>query len=265
MGKGKHFPAVDTAMHVLKGAVVTVLHLPVTNSAMMKNPTSGCLVVANPAKQQPTQEQVQEIQQLANEKISSKTPLEEIVMLRDEAEAKYTANPVNETYIYDSYGVPPNVKELTLTLIPDWNINCCQGPHVQPGELEGLTITAVKVIKKTLSISFNLRGEKNDGGPTVQVGGGSLKGERANGKGKQEAKSSQRPKNEKPSLSMRVGGLVDEVEKLRGIDDPEVRRQRIADVLFQSMRDCENAAYVEGYSARMAPEEERALFNSKRF
>ena len=64
-------------------------------------------------------------------------PIKSEVRGRKEAEEFYTKHPVNSTFIYDRFPVPPEVDPLTLCLIEGVNVNCCRGPHTATtGELK---------------------------------------------------------------------------------------------------------------------------------
>jgi alanyl-tRNA synthetase len=79
-------PQVDTALHVLKGAVQKVLGTPLTTAVFAEN-DKGRLTVEYEGK--PTDEQMAGIERLANDKIAEDVPLEAFDMDRAEAEEKY--------------------------------------------------------------------------------------------------------------------------------------------------------------------------------
>jgi len=86
-----------------------------------------------------------QIQDAANDIIKKNIEIKEYTMERKTAEEKYSKYPVNHTYIYDKFPVKAEITTLSLIEIPDWNINCCQGPHVKTtGELEALCILKIK-------------------------------------------------------------------------------------------------------------------------
>ncbi len=61
--------------------------------------------------------------------------------------------------MYDKFPVPASVTTLTLVRIPDWNLNCCLGPHVErTGELGKITLTKWRArgAKRALEISFTV-------------------------------------------------------------------------------------------------------------
>ena len=143
-------PRVDTALHVLKGAVQKVLGTPLT-TAVFAEVDKGRLTVEFEGK--PTDEQMAEIGRLANDKIAEDVPLESFEMGRAEAEKEFGNT------MYDKFPVPASVTTLTLVRIPEWNLNCCLGPHTErTGELVKITITKWRArgVKKTLEISFTV-------------------------------------------------------------------------------------------------------------
>ncbi len=143
-------PHVDTALHVLKGAVQKVLGTPLT-TAVFAESGKGRLTVEFEGK--PSDEQMAQIERLANDKIAEDVPLEAFDMDRAEAEEKYG------DAMYDKFPVPASVTTLTLVRIPHWNLNCCLGPHVErTGELGRITITKWRArgAKRALEISFTV-------------------------------------------------------------------------------------------------------------
>jgi Ser-tRNA(Ala) deacylase AlaX len=60
---------VDTALHVIKGAAVKVLHTPLTTSVEFRSKTQGRILVQYESDTAPTPQQINEIQALANQKI----------------------------------------------------------------------------------------------------------------------------------------------------------------------------------------------------
>jgi alanyl-tRNA synthetase len=143
-------PRIDSALHVLKGAVEKVLGTPLTTSVYAEE-NKGRLTVEYEGS--PTEEQVREIEALTNQKIEEDVPIERMEMDRQEAEEKFG------NIIYDKFPVPPHVKRLTITRIDGWNMNCCLGPHVKTtGEIGPLRIThhRARPNRKELEISFEV-------------------------------------------------------------------------------------------------------------
>lgn len=125
-------PDIDSALHVLKGAVQRITGATLTTS-VYSDGNRGRLTVEYSGK--PSPEDMIEVERLANEKISENVEIEMFEMDRDEAEGKFGR------IIYDKFPVPDHVRTLTLTRIADWNINCCMGPHhVRTGGIGKITI-----------------------------------------------------------------------------------------------------------------------------
>ena len=141
-------PKVDSALHVLKGAVQHVLGAWLTTSVFAEG-NKGKLTVEYDKK--PTEDEMKEIERLANQKIEENVPIEMFEMDREEAERKFGK------IIYDKFPVPSHVKRLTITQIKNWNINCCLGPHLKTtGEIGRIRITKwrARQKRKELEISF---------------------------------------------------------------------------------------------------------------
>lgn len=140
----------DTALHVIKGAIVQALgpSAAITKSVKFEHALKGSLTIEWPSNETISQELINQIETNANQIIQSNIEVIEKTMDRAEAEKYYTANPVNHTYIYDSFPVPASVNPLNLCLIPDININCCKGPHCKTtNELQALKILKAKKSK----------------------------------------------------------------------------------------------------------------------
>ena len=141
---------VDTALHVLKGAVQKVLGATLTTSVYAEE-NRGRLTVEHGEK--PTDQQIAEIERLANQKIKEDVPVEMFAMGRREAEERYGR------IIYDRFRVPEHVTELNLVEIKGWNINCCLGPHLAgTGGLGKIRILKYRArpARKELEISFSV-------------------------------------------------------------------------------------------------------------
>jgi alanyl-tRNA synthetase len=141
---------VDSALHVLKGAVQSVLGTPLTTSTYGEG-SHGRLTVEYEGK--PTDEQMREIERLANGKIHEDVPIETLHIDKREAEQKYG------NVIYDKFPIPAHVQKLTLSVIEGWNINCCLGPHVKTtGEIGKIQISShrARPNRKELEISFDV-------------------------------------------------------------------------------------------------------------
>ena len=143
-------PKVDSALHVLKGAVQKTTGATVTTEVWQEG-NLGRLTVEIHRNISET-EQI-EIEKLANEKIRENVEIQILKMNRDEAEKKFG------NAMYDKFPVPAHIKDLTILYIPDWNVNCCIGEHTHTtGEIGTLRIrkTRYREKKKELEIGFEV-------------------------------------------------------------------------------------------------------------
>ena len=143
-------PTVDSALHVLKGAVQRVLDAKVT-TGVFADGNRGRLTVEFDRK--PTDSQMAEIESLANLKITEDVPIENFEMDRATAERELG------TIIYDRFPVPKHVKTLSIVRIAGWNVNCCVGPHLEStGGIGGIRLTKWRARpgKGVLEISFEV-------------------------------------------------------------------------------------------------------------
>jgi alanyl-tRNA synthetase len=141
---------IDSALHVLKGAVQKVTGATLTTS-VFSDGSKGRLTVEYSDK--PSPEEILKIERLANEKIRENVKIEMIKIDRSEAEEKFG------TIIYDKFPVPDHIRRLTLTRIDDWNINCCLGPHhKRTGDIGKITILKhrARPNRNELEISFSV-------------------------------------------------------------------------------------------------------------
>ncbi len=139
-----------SAVHVLKGAVQEVLGAKSTASVHVSG-SHGRLTVK--FDREPEAEELSRIERRANEKISEGAEVLEFEMERPEAEGHFGEE------IYDLFPVPPEVTLLKIVRIPDWNINCCNEPHVdntlQIGEIR-LGKPRFRHSKGELELEFDL-------------------------------------------------------------------------------------------------------------
>jgi len=154
-GQKQKSPEVNTALHIIKGAIVKVLHAPITTSTEASKPDEGRITIAYASKEKPTEDQLKQIEDLANKKIKENVDILYFKMERSLAEQKYTKEPVNETYLYDKFPVPSEVKELSIVEIPDWNVNCSIGPLLnKTGEVRLLKIDRINHREKKQELEF---------------------------------------------------------------------------------------------------------------
>eukprot|EP01116_Phalansterium_solitarium_P001012 TRINITY_DN10822_c0_g1_i1.p1 TRINITY_DN10822_c0_g1~~TRINITY_DN10822_c0_g1_i1.p1 ORF type:complete len:262 (-),score=91.21 TRINITY_DN10822_c0_g1_i1:44-829(-) len=157
-------PEVDTAVHIVKGAIVKVFNAPVTVTTQCSKPDEGRITVMYSGAA-PTAQQLADVQLAANERIAAGVDVVCQHMPRVEAEQRYKDG-VNGTQIYDKFPVPDSVHEVQVVLIADWNINCCVGQHLKRTS-DVRPIKAVRAnyrqSKSELEIVFEL------GGPAVDA------------------------------------------------------------------------------------------------
>lgn len=139
-----------TALHVVKGAVVKVLNAKWTASVYVRE-NHGVLTVKYDRK--PTEEEVEEIERLANQKVGESVPIKLYELPREEAEKIFGEE------MYDLFPVPESVKTLKVVVIEGWNVNACNKEHTKTtGEVGRIIIrkTRFRKSKGLLEISFDV-------------------------------------------------------------------------------------------------------------
>ncbi|WP_338602344.1 alanyl-tRNA editing protein [Sulfolobus tengchongensis] len=140
-----------TALHVVKGAVRKVLGAKWTASTYVSN-DHGRLTVK--LERKPSDDEMKRVFELANNKIKENAPILVEVLPRENAEKKYGDE------IYDLFPIPPEVKELYIVIIPDWNINACNKQHTRTtGEIGEIVedYWRYRNSKQILEIAFNVK------------------------------------------------------------------------------------------------------------
>lgn len=141
-----------TALHVVKGAIVKVLGKRAKWSAGASvDGSHGRITVQFDRK--PTDDEVREIERLANEKIREDQPVEIHVLGRAEAETRWG------DLIYDLFPLPEHITELQVFHLSGWNVNACNKEHTQStGGVGELVITKARYRnkKQLLEVSFDL-------------------------------------------------------------------------------------------------------------
>jgi alanyl-tRNA synthetase len=141
---------VDSALHVLKGAVQKVINAPITTSIFAEN-DHGRLVIE--FDRDITEQEIIEIEKLANAKIQENVPIQVLDLQREQAEQQFSNK------IYDKFPVPAHIKNLKVVVIDDWNWNCCIGQHfAKTGEIGSIKITKNRFrnSRNELEISFDV-------------------------------------------------------------------------------------------------------------
>jgi len=111
-----------TALHIVKGAARMVLGTKWTASTYVSD-GHGMLVVSHGSK--PSEEAMQQIESLANQKVRESAEIRVEELLRDDAEKKYGDE------IYDLFPIPSDIRVLKVVSIPGWNVNACNKKHTQ--------------------------------------------------------------------------------------------------------------------------------------
>jgi alanyl-tRNA synthetase len=139
-----------TALHVLKGAVVKVLGAKWT-AGVYTDDSHGRLTVQFDRK--PTDEEMVQIEGLANGKIQEDAVVEVLQMSREAAEARWG------DAVYDLFPLPESIRELSVAHIQGWNVNACNKEHTETtGEIGVIKIskTRFRSSKGLLEISFDV-------------------------------------------------------------------------------------------------------------
>ncbi|ETO23756.1 hypothetical protein RFI_13424 [Reticulomyxa filosa] len=146
--------AVDTGLHVIKGAIVKVYNIPTGGTTQTVHfsdePWVGAITVAHDSVTKPDDNTKKKIEDYCNELIRKNV---EITIHKDldrqDAEKKFGPE------IYDAYPVPAKVTRLNVLEIAQWNVNCCPKVHCQrTGELIGLKIGKIKFNNKKNSVNI---------------------------------------------------------------------------------------------------------------
>lgn len=141
---------VDSALHVLKGAVQKVLNATITTGTYAEN-DHGRLTVE--FDRDPTKSEIQEIEKQANDKIKENVDIKVFDIQREQAEQQFGNK------IYDKFPVPSHIKNLKVVVIDNWNWNCCIGQHYQKtseiGKIE-VRKWRFRNTKNELEISFDV-------------------------------------------------------------------------------------------------------------
>ncbi|MBU7001512.1 MAG: alanyl-tRNA editing protein [Theionarchaea archaeon] len=139
-----------TALHVLKGAVQKVLQVRWTAGVWVEGLNGRLTVLAD---RNPTQQELEDIEREANEKIREDQDIVEYTLDRNEAENRWGDS------IYDMFPLPEGITTVTAVCIPGWNVNCCKENHTRTtGEIGRITLrkTRFRKNKNLLEISFSV-------------------------------------------------------------------------------------------------------------
>eukprot|EP01088_Endostelium_zonatum_P003148 TRINITY_DN1426_c0_g1_i1.p1 TRINITY_DN1426_c0_g1~~TRINITY_DN1426_c0_g1_i1.p1 ORF type:complete len:255 (+),score=55.83 TRINITY_DN1426_c0_g1_i1:19-783(+) len=130
MSRKKHSVEVDSALHVVKGAIVKTVGTPVTTKVSYDNKTQGRIAVHWEKPDSVSAEDKKQIERLSNLKLKEGLDIHEENMSRSDAESRYKDG-VNGTPLYDKQIPPEKVQELKVVKINDWNVNACPSEHLK--------------------------------------------------------------------------------------------------------------------------------------
>jgi len=142
-----------TALHVLKGAVQKVLGARWTAGVYVEG-NKGRLTVKLDRK--PTMGELGQVEKEANGKIDENVVVEELKVSRKDADYKWG------DAIYDLFPLPASITQLTILLIPGWNVNACREEHTKTtGEIGQIKLskTRYRPNKQLLEIPFEIEGK----------------------------------------------------------------------------------------------------------
>lgn len=142
-----------TALHVLKGAVVKVLGAEWTAGVSVSG-SHGRLTVQ--FDRRPADEEISEIEELANAKIREDTRIEVLELDRSDAEGRWG------DAIYDLFPLPTSITRLKVFHLPGWNVNACNKKHTATtAEIGSIKInkSRFRASKQLLEISFDISPE----------------------------------------------------------------------------------------------------------
>ena len=140
-----------SAVHLLQGAVRSVLGLRRFTSAQTLGDKSGILSVGSDTL--PSAQDVSMIEAAANDKIAEDAEVVEFRMERREAEGHFG------TGIYDLCQASEGEELLKMVRIPDWDASCCSRAHVDgTGSIGALKIELLTFddARRELELTFRL-------------------------------------------------------------------------------------------------------------
>ena len=125
-------PLFDSALHVIKGAVASVLRIPTgrTTERVSVSKAGGCLTI-NSLPEMITDEQKELIVTNIKNKIDEDQSFVVFTIPRAKAEELYRDT------MYDKFEVPAEVKELRLVSLEGWNLNANRNPVIKSTGLLG--------------------------------------------------------------------------------------------------------------------------------
>ncbi len=137
-GRRKQLTQHHTATHIINGAARKLLGGHVWQAGAQKGVTKAHLDITH--YENPSKEQVAEMERLANEIVAKDLPVIKEVLPRVEAEQRYGFR------LYQGGAVPQ--KELRIVSIPGWDTEACGGTHAdRTGEVGRIIITSTEKVQ----------------------------------------------------------------------------------------------------------------------
>ena len=123
MSQAVRSPLFDSALHVIKGAVATVLRIPTgrTTERVATSASGGCITI-NSLPEMISEEQKELIVTNIKNKIEEDQSFTVFSLSRSRAEELYRDT------MYDKFQVPADVTELRLVCLEGWNLNANRNP-----------------------------------------------------------------------------------------------------------------------------------------
>jgi alanyl-tRNA synthetase len=141
-----------TALHIIKGAIVKVLGEDAKWSTSANvNGLHGRIAVEFNRK--PTEDEIKEIEILANKKVEEDADIEILEMSRKKAEERWG------DWIYDKWPLPEHIQQVKVFHLPDWNVNLCGYEHPKTtGSVGKIKIvkTRFRNSKQVLEVSYDI-------------------------------------------------------------------------------------------------------------
>lgn len=141
-----------TALHIIKGAIVKVLGEEAKWSTSANvNGLKGRIAVEFNRK--PTEDEINDIERLANEKVMEDAEIEIHEMKRKDAEVRWG------DWIYDKWPIPDHIQDVKVFHLPDWNVNLCGYEHPKTTKSVGkisLRKTRFRNSKQVLEVSYEI-------------------------------------------------------------------------------------------------------------
>jgi len=182
------------------------------------------------------------------EKIQENLKPQHFVLSREEAEEKFKDG-VNSQSIYDKFGVPPQIKELSIVLFEGWNVNCCPVQHVSAGDIGAfIKILSCSKKKKELEFKFGLVKDLPQESASTTV---STTNNNNNKKTNQKSSDNNLPqKKNDANSSDDIDFVVDSILKMMSTKKDNESLKGDLTLLLTNLK---NTSYSKGFMSRLEP------------